>query len=218
VTVDGKPLADKLDGTALSVDIGEHVFTFEVAGQPPITRTLVLTEGEKGRRERIAIAAATPSTPAPVPPPAPSPAPVPEGSAPAGVAPLLSATETPPTGGGMGTQKVLGLVAGGVGVVGIGVGSVFGLLTLSQKSQQQSDCGGPCSAASHAQALNDHATGMTDGTISTVGFIAGGALLVGGAVLFFAAGRSPEQSAATGMVIAPSAGPRGGGLSLRGEF
>jgi hypothetical protein len=53
VTIDGKPLADKLDGAALAVDPGAHSFTFEVVGQPVVTRNLVLKEGEKLRRERI---------------------------------------------------------------------------------------------------------------------------------------------------------------------
>jgi hypothetical protein len=218
VTMDGNPLAERLDGTALPVDIGEHVFTFELVGRPPVTRTLVLTEGEKGRRERIAIGGATPSTPALMPPP--SPAPVREANAPAGAAPVFSAIEPLPTRGGMGTQKVLGLVAGGVGVAGIAVGSVFGLMTLSQKSQQESACGSSasCTSSGHARALSDHSTGMTDSTISTVGFIAGGALLVGGALLFFAAGHSPDAPAAARTLVVPSVGPGGGGMFLTGRF
>ncbi len=218
VSIDGKPLLDRLDGKPVNVDPGAHVFTFEVAGQPPVTRTLVLTEGEKGRRESIAIGAATQSTPASVPPQAPSPAPVPEASGPTSAA--SSATEPASTGGAMRTQKILGLAAGGVGVAGLAVGGVFGLMTLSQKSQQQSACGSPasCTSSGHAQALDDHSTGMTDSTISTIGFIAGGALLVGGALLFSTAGHASDAPAATGMLFVPSVGPGGGGMLLRGEF
>jgi hypothetical protein len=70
VTMDGKPLTDKLDGTALPVDIGQHVFTFDVAGDKPVTvsRTLLLTEGEKGRRERIAVGGPPGSALPPAPP------------------------------------------------------------------------------------------------------------------------------------------------------
>jgi hypothetical protein len=202
VTVDGNPLADRLDGTPLPVDPGQHVFTFETAGQPVVTRTIVLTEGEKGRRERIVLGPV--AGPAPVPAPAP-PAPGPTEPAPGSPA------------GGMGTQRILGLTAGGVAVAGLVVGGVFGLMTLSEKSQQQSVCGGPCSAASHAQALSDHSSGMTDSTISTVGFIAGGALLVGGAVLFFTASPAPQQPA-TGVRFTPGVGPGGGGVLLTGVF
>ena len=203
VTVDGKLLTEKLDGTPLEVDPGQHEFTFETAGQPPVTRTLVLTEGVKGRRERVVLGPEAP--PAPVPPPA---------------APGLPVTEPAVTGGGggMGTQKILGLAAGGLGVAGLAVGGIFGAMTLSEKSQQQNACGSPCSPANHAQAVNDHSSGMTDGTISTVGFIAGGALLVGGAVLFFTAHPSSQQPSSTGLLVAPSMGPGGGGVLLTGGF
>jgi hypothetical protein len=55
VTMDGKPLAGKLDGAALLVDPGAHSFSFEVVGLPAVTRSFVLKEGEKSRRERIAM-------------------------------------------------------------------------------------------------------------------------------------------------------------------
>jgi len=217
VTVDGDPLADRLGGSALPVDPGEHVFTFTVASQPPVTRKLVVTEGEKGRREVITLGAAASPTPTPTPKPTPSPAtptptPSQESAAPQ--------SEPAPEGGGMGTQKILGLVAGGFGVAGIAVGSVFGMMTLSQKSQQQSDCGSTatCTPAGRSQAVNDHSSGMTDSTISTVGFIAGGALLVGGVVLFFTAGPSSQQPSGAGLLLAPSVGPGGAGMLLRGEF
>jgi hypothetical protein len=55
VSMDGKPFVGRLDGTALAVDPGPHAFTFEVTGQPIVTRGFVLKEGEKLRRERIVI-------------------------------------------------------------------------------------------------------------------------------------------------------------------
>ncbi len=199
VTVDGQPLADKLDGTALPVDRGSHVFVFTVAGQLPVTRTFVLTEGEKGRREKIVLGDASPALGAP----------------PAGAP---SATLPPLANRGLGGQKILGLVAGGAGVVGIAVGSVFGAMTLSEKNQQSTDCGSStCGSARHTQALNDHSSALTDSMISTVGFIAGGALLVGGVILFVTGGHS-SPSSTTGMLVVPSVGPDGGGLWLRGEF
>jgi hypothetical protein len=200
VKMDGKPLTDKLDGTALAVDPGQHVFTFEAVGRPPVTRTLVVTEGEKGRRERIVL-----------------------GAPPATVSPTLA---TPPSsagapaslgsnGGGMGTQRILGLVAGGVGLAGIAVGGVFGAMTLSKKSQQEAACGASCSPSGHAQALSDHSAGITDSAIATVGFIAGGALLVGGVVMFVTSPSSPRPAE---IGILPSVGPGGGGILVRGSF
>src|SRR5215471_6740742 len=36
VTMDGQPFAERLAGSALPVDPGEHAFTFETAGVPPL--------------------------------------------------------------------------------------------------------------------------------------------------------------------------------------
>ena len=49
VTVDGEPIAERLDGRALVVDPGSRTLRFAIAGAPEVTRTLLLREGEKGR-------------------------------------------------------------------------------------------------------------------------------------------------------------------------
>jgi hypothetical protein len=212
VSVDGKSLADKLDGTALQVDPGEHLFTFSATGRAPVTETLVVKEGEKGRRERIVISSPPLGSRPALPPSSPTPS----------VQPISELTppspSPPPTAKGMTMQKILGLAIGGVGVAGIAVGSVFGVLTFSAASQQNGDCLNSTQCKNYPQALLDHKTAVDDGTVSTVAFIAGGALLMGGAALFFAAGRSSERSATTELVVVPSVGSSGGLMSLRGEF
>src|SRR5208282_3193173 len=74
-------------------------------------------------------------------------------------------------------------------------GAIFGLLASSAWNTAQSDCPGNTLATcpNHAGAVNDHSTTVTDATISTVGFIAGGALVAGGVTLFIlGASPSPE--------------------------
>jgi len=53
VTMDGEVLADRLEGTALSIDPGEHTFTFETAGQSPVTKKLVIQQNQKDRAEVV---------------------------------------------------------------------------------------------------------------------------------------------------------------------
>src|SRR5437868_1388042 len=60
VEIDGRPVAQRLDGIAVGVDPGEHTFTFEAKGLPKATRKFVLHEGEKTRREPILLGVATP--------------------------------------------------------------------------------------------------------------------------------------------------------------
>jgi len=57
VTIDGALLTERLGGTALSVDPGEHTFTFEAGGLTPLTRKLIIREAQKDRRESITLAA-----------------------------------------------------------------------------------------------------------------------------------------------------------------
>lgn len=206
VTMDGSLLTEKLDGTALRVDPGAHVFSFSAAEQAPVTQTFVIKEGDKERRERIVIGppATVVATTASAPPP-PSPASSVEGGG--------------GSVGAIGTQRIVGLTSAGVGVVGIALGAVYGAMTLSKKSQYQSDCpNAQCSDSQYAQAASDRSMAKTDLTISTVGFIAGGVLLAGGAILFFTAAHSSEPTAAAGVVVVPSVGPGSGGMLLRGAF
>jgi hypothetical protein len=200
VSVDDHPLADRLDGTPFQVDPGDHVFTFELPGQPPVTRHFVLTEGQKGRHESVMIGA--PETPAPA---AVTPEPV----------PAEEPSVTPPK--SHRTLKTAGMVVGAFGVAGVATGAVFGLLASSRWSSQQRDCGSPTNCPDHAQAVSDHSALTTDGAVSTAAFIAGGALLAGGVALFLVGNRQPAEPQSTALVIAPSAGA-GATLQLKGGF
>ena len=210
VTVDGQPLTDRLDGKALRVDPGEHTFVFTVDGQPPVTQGFVLREGEKDRRERVVIGAATvhEAAPAPVVAPAP-PAPI------------------EPAHPGLGTRRIVGIGLGGAGVVGIGLGAVFGAMASSAWSNAKNACGGDISRCKDPASGNSYkSTTLTDGTVSTVAFVAGGVLLAAGVVLFVlpehseAAGGASSASAASGtsLAIAPAVGTSQQGLLITGTF
>lgn len=199
VTVDGQPLADKLEGRALRIDPGSHTFTFTIAGKPPVTETFVLKEGEKERRERIVIGPVPASTP---PPPVP----------------MASSLSTAPSARGWTSTQWLGVGLAGAGLVGLGVGSVFGLMTGSAWSNAKDACGGDTTHCLNVpSATNDKNTALSDSTISAVGFAAGGALLVGGAVLFLTGGRHREASAAS-LVVAPTLSSDRAGAAIQGTF
>lgn len=209
VTVDGQPLAARLEGRALRVDPGAHAFVFTVAGQPPVSQTFVIREGEKERHETIVIGAPTaPAAPVAAPP---------ASAVPVAANPPNTPPEQPPS-SGLGTQRLLGIGVAGMGVVGIGVGSVFGLLASSAWSSAKSACGGDTAHCTNVSSANSYkSTTDTDGTISTVGFIAGGVLVAAGAVLFFTGGRH-ESAPAASLWVTPSVGPGQGGAVIRGTF
>jgi hypothetical protein len=70
VTMDGEVLTERLAGIALSIDPGEHTFTFETAGQSPVTTKFMIQQAQKDRRELVTFG---------------SPVPVPDTSSPQGV-------------------------------------------------------------------------------------------------------------------------------------
>jgi hypothetical protein len=60
VIADGDVIAERLDGLAISVDPGVHLFQFESPGAPPLQQRILIREGEKGRALGVTLAAMTP--------------------------------------------------------------------------------------------------------------------------------------------------------------
>lgn len=111
------------------------------------------------------------------------------------------------------TQRALGVVLGGVGVVGVGVGSYFGLKAFSKNSDAEKYCDGAACGDPRGVRLTDDARSAA--AISNVAFGLGLAALVSGVVLYATA---PSSSEATALELTPLAGPRSAGLSLGGSF
>jgi hypothetical protein len=104
------------------------------------------------------------------------------------------------------------LVAFGVSAVALGVGGVAGAMSLSNVSDLRGRC--PANRCAPEQQREIDST-KTLGTVSTVGFAAGGAALAVGAVLLLLRGGTAETGAAAAQ--GPSIGPwidvRGAGLA-----
>jgi hypothetical protein len=205
VTMDGRPFADHLDGTAIPVDPGEHDFELAPEGQARLRKHIVVYEGETNRREPIPIAG--PAT-APSPPSAVSSTPstrVAEHSA-------------------LGTQKIVGIGLGAAGLVAIAIGSGLGAAASSAWSNVESACGagGTSSCApteSRSAVTSQQRTAEADGTGSTVSFLAGGALVAAGLVVFLTGGhRGADERAPEALTMTPTVGPGQAGLGVRLAF
>jgi len=196
VTVDGAPLVDRLDGTGIVVDPGEHVFAFTANGYSPVSKTFVIAEGAKDRNESIELTAAPITEPAKT------------------AAPSEGNVEPPPRDDGDDPGKgrrIFALGVGGAGVVGIGLGAFFALKSKSTYDDALSHCpNGPKSCTQEGVTGGEDAHGQA--TVSTIAFIAGGALLAGGVVLFLTA---PKKSS---VGIQPTVGPSVAGLRLGGTW
>jgi tetratricopeptide (TPR) repeat protein len=114
-------------------------------------------------------------------------------------APTLTPSPSPPA-SGWGAQRTAGVIVAGAGVVGVVIGAVFGSETLSKKSSATPHCSGdPMQCDAEGVALNQDAKNAA--TISTVGFIAGGVFVAGGAVLFLTARPNSAAKSSTALAV-----------------
>jgi hypothetical protein len=110
--------------------------------------------------------------------------------------------------------KTAGLVVGAVGLVGLGVGTVFGVLAMSKNSSaNDGHCGSAFGGTNNCDAtgLSLRSDAVKFGNVSTVAFIAGGVLAAGGLGLWLFAPSTSVQAGAT-------VGSGGAGLTVRGAF
>ena len=174
VTLDGRRVADKLDGAPIQVDPGEHHVVFETDGVPSVEKTVVVHEGDRGVHVHVVLAQAV----TPVAPTAPP-----------------SAEVFP--------QRTVAIATGGAGVVGLVLGSVLGLTSKSKYDHAlQTECGNNPNACS-PQGIQDGQSAHGQATASTVAFVAGGALLGAGAVLWFTA---PKAGVSVGTTVGAGGG------------
>jgi hypothetical protein len=184
ITRDGEPVQPAELGVAIPVDPGKHVIEASAPGKQPFSKTVEIgAEADSQVVEIPALAAGEGGGPGP-------------------------GGETPGKKSDGSTQRTIGLVVGGAGVIGVAVGAVFGLQAGSKWDDAKAKCNDyPYECGPDGVELADDA--KSSATISTIGFIAGGVLIAGGAALYFTAG-SGGQSVAVGV------GP--GSLRIRGRF
>ena len=202
VSVDGVPADGILDGRPLPIDPGLHTLTLEAPGRPRVEKKIIIREAEKDRRETVVLDS-TSASPSPSPPPA--------------------GTSASSGGSSWSTNKTLAVVSAGLGVVGLGLGAGWGIAAISSQNQEKSACPS-AGCTGHSQAVSDYDSAHQNGTASTVSFIAGGALLAAGVVLWITAPGSSQESATPAPLglndlrLAPVLSATGGGLVLGGQI
>jgi hypothetical protein len=183
---DGTPVPASEWGSALTVDPGPHTVTAWAPGRKPLQKSVDL-RGDAATAS-VVISALE------VDPPGQALGARSDGAATqAGTA----------SGGGFGTQKKLALVAGGVGLAAIGVGSVFGVQAASAKSDSDAHCDGNVCDDEGFRLRED---GIVSGNVATALFIGGGAAVAGGVVLFLtapSAKRAKTEAYAPSIVVSP---------------
>lgn len=163
-------------GTAMPIDPGEHVIVAAAPGRKAWTTKMTVI-GE----------GSTASIDVPL----------------LEVAPESAAAEPMETGRG---QRVWGLVLGGVGLAGIGVGTVFGVRALSKNDDSRALCDGNA-CLPEGKELRDEAG--TNAWVANIALAVGGLTALAGAYLFLSA---PSSRSATHVKVGV------GSVTLGGTF
>lgn len=172
VRVDGDALPLERWDVPLPVDPGTHAVEVVAPGRPKQKDAIVVRAGA----DRVTWTAPV------LPVVAPAPAPPPRASSDA-----PPASSRPSS-----TQRTLGYVLGGTGLAGLAAGSIFGVLSIRTHASLVGQCPAYPRCSSQDQVQLDQLNGraQTTGNVSTIAFVAGSALLVGGAALVFTAPRA----------------------------
>lgn len=194
---DGVPVGAAERGVPIPADPGRHVIDASAPGRKPFSATVQLAEGAALTVNVPPLEDAPeetkPALKEPVVTAAPSPAP----------ATTQPASDEP---SGLGAQRIIALAVGGVGVIGLGVGTALALSAKSQYDDSLASCPRDqnlCTAEGVAKRDDARQTG----NIATVAFAVGGVALATGAALWFLApSRSEKTVAWTGLRVMPTFG------------
>ena len=209
---DGEAVRDAQWGVGVPVDPGPHA----IEASAPGMRTWTKTVDVKGPGETATVDVpklepeATPAAPAPGAAPVPA----------VETAPVSPSPAAPEARGG--TQRTLGIITGGVGIVALGLGTYFGAETISKNNASHGDCNGNLC---DQQGYDNRKDALSAGNASTIAFGVGIAALAAGVVLYVTAPRDSTETPATSGPSARrsprlqwSAGITPGGVLIDGSF
>ncbi len=214
VTLDGAPMSTAALGVERLVNPGPHVLHASATGWKDGDKSFTVADGAS-TQVTLEMEAGGAAPPAPVPP-----GPGPEGTA---TPPPATDQSTAPDSSGASSGapwKTIGWIGIGVGGAGIVLGAVTGGIAAGKKSTASSSpCDkGPCSPGDLSTYQSNRDSYYSMGTISTIGFVAGGVLAAGGAAVLLFAPRNeggPAAAAPPQAWVTPFVGPGSAGVTGR---
>jgi hypothetical protein len=209
VWLDGRLLAASELNAPVPVDPGEHTIEARAPDRVDWKSSFQIVASDAGETRRLPIEPLAPSKPVRVaqPPPPPPPTRVVEEPPPTAV--VEQRPPIPPF-------KIAAVATASAGVVAIAVGTIFALRARSNWHDAKAlDCDGKgvCRTQEGRALVNDAGSKATIGTIS---FVAGVALIGGGAAIWFLA--PPPRNSEPAVTPDVSVGRGGAHVSLRGTF
>jgi serine/threonine-protein kinase len=197
IRCDGVLIPVRNYAVAVGVDAGTHTLLAQAAGRIPWFTQVRIDPGPTTVTVTIPRLNAEIST----------------SSAPPTGAPAAPARKLEPDTGK--TERTLGLVLGGAGVVGVAVGAWLGFDARAAQREDRNRCAlGPC-----LQGTNDPDRFYTQAAIGDTLIALGLASCVGGAIFFLTAPSAPPPERRTaGFNVAPSVTPNGASVVAVGRF
>ena len=196
VEVDGHPHTGARLTAMMYLDPGDHTVRVTAAGKKPFVTTMRVPLGPSSQSVQVPTLVDDP----------------PLGSS----ASTSLGVATTDAERAVDVRRTLSFVVGGTGIVGLGIGTYFGVRTLDKKSAATLHCAGKECDAQGVSALDDaHSSAM----ISTVAFGAGVVCFGAGLYLLLTSGGSVAAPApSAGVRFRPMAAARGGGWMLEGAW
>lgn len=201
-----------LYGVEVPVDPGTIVVKATAKGREEFSESITLSAKE---RKTVTLSGLAPKPGAELEAPPP---PSPDGAA---APPAPDGTPTPASGaavttdsleGQSGSGRVIPIALGAAGVVGIGIGAVYGFKAIGKNSDAEKTCSG--ATCTNQAGVDFTAEAQDAALISNVAFGAGAVLLAAGIVLYVTAPSEDGKAVALAPVLAPGVG----GVSVLGAF
>jgi len=205
---DGTPVTRAEWGLPIPMDPGAHTYEASAPGRKTWTGSVQVANEGGSATLTIPALEVLPASQIAAAPAAETPAAT-ESGAPA-PRPGSDAQAEPPR-----TQRVIAIVVGSVGVVALGVGTVFALGAKSKYNDSLDECRVTNKDLCTSDGVSKREDARSAGNIATAGFLVGAGALVGAGILWFTA---PSTERGMALQVAPSVGTQGAGAMLRGRW
>jgi len=211
VTRDNVPLAKALFGVAIPVDPGKYHIVASADGYQ--NHEADVEVGANGDSKSLEIPALAVST-TPLAAVASTPDSTPTNPPPPGIPPRNPEPEPAQGGNGLRTAAY---VTGALGIVGLGVGSYFGVTAISKNSDAESHCprGNVCDDAKGESLTKD---AKNAAVVSNIAFAAGAAFVVAGVVLYLTSEPKAKTESVSHLELHPLVSRDLAGIGFGGAF
>ncbi len=191
---DGVDLAAPAIGLALPVDPGQHLIVVQVPDQPPSETKITIAKKEKKTLTlEIKIVKVD------KPPPKNDQVQQPKND--------QVQQQVPPDTGKTSGRRMGAYVVGGIGIAGVAVGAVTGAMVFGKKGTITGNCHGATGTDCNQTGLDAVNSAKGLGTVSTIAFIAGGAAVVTGVILFATEPKKPAKTGNAGRWVSAGIAP-----------